>query len=74
MPAVTGAVMLAKVDTQAKRLRNAPTLTMRSPGYETCHSASGFRPAGAVELSRWQPVFWPGPILGRPWSAPDDHA
>lgn len=38
MPAVTGAVMLAKVHTQAKRLRNTPTLTMRYPGYVTCHS------------------------------------
>ncbi len=32
-----GAVMLAKVHTQAKRRWNVPTLTMRSPGYETCH-------------------------------------
>lgn len=39
MPAVASAVMLAKVHTQAKRLRNTPTLTMRSPGYETCHFA-----------------------------------
>ncbi len=39
MPAVASAVMLAKVHTQAKRLRNAPTLTMHSPGYETCHFA-----------------------------------
>jgi hypothetical protein len=30
MPAETGAVMLAKVHTQAKRLRNAPRLTMHS--------------------------------------------
>jgi hypothetical protein len=68
MPAVAGAVMLAKVHTQAKRPRNAPTLTMRSPGYETCHSVSGFRPRGG----RAQPLAagilagpYPGQALER---------